>query len=392
MWWAVNNYFAEYEMQPCRTRQGWFLFIMCMPLISLQCQSNQNIELASPEIRLDSFSIASGFGQENVSLVELDGQPYFTEYNELRSHIILAPMNAANEAAPILINRPSELKEKVIGYKIFSLDSILFLSRSDIAICDQQGNTTYYWYFDSLPFYANHTSRVVVNDMLGWLDVLSLEKEPGAIFCRQYSYQYRITDSRFYSVPIEAKIDLNKKEIVQLPITYPKVYSDAFLGDAMDLYRCVVDDDQIVYSFEASPFLYTINLDGDLNGYDGKSQFHKTQIQALDTLLVKNMDIRMNHLIESPLYGKILFDPYRRLYYRFFNQGVPLQDSLGNFNNLGDKKLFLIVFDEAFNKLKELELDNSHRPKKSFVGKKGLYIRYHNGNSAYEVYKIYTWS
>jgi hypothetical protein len=79
--------------------------------------------------------------------------------------------------------------------------------------------------------------------------------------------------------------------------------------------------------------------------------------------------------ITNNSYKSILWDPYRKVYYRFAERGVELKDVNGQFNTWNDKLVSVIILNEDFEILGETDLPQSkYRISNSFVGKEGLYI------------------
>src|SRR5436189_6251679 len=100
----------------------------------------------------------------------------------------------------------------------------------------------------------------------------------------------------------------------------------------------------------------------------------KTEIKPFDTLNQEDLNLVANHLITSPLYLKIMYDKYKKLYYRFYLDAVELERD-GKYSTYGDKDLYLIVYDSDFKILKEIKLDKDHFWQYSFVTRNGLYIQ-----------------
>ena len=100
----------------------------------------------------------------------------------------------------------------------------------------------------------------------------------------------------------------------------------------------------------------------------------------------------MNHLILSPLYFELFWDPYRKLYYRFFSKEQPEKDEKGFYSIFSKKPLVLMVFDENFNVIDELELSSDHTFSFGLVTSKGFWVRKLNTGSVkkmvYEIFKF----
>jgi len=105
-----------------------------------------------------------------------------------------------------------------------------------------------------------------------------------------------------------------------------------------------------------------------------KSKYQKSEIQVLDEEHRDDINKRIEHLAVSPLYQKIIFDPFRNVYYRFYLNGQPLQNDDGTFNVYGNKELIVMVLDRSFSTISELNLGEGYLWFYSFVTPRGLYI------------------
>jgi hypothetical protein len=101
--------------------------------------------------------------------------------------------------------------------------------------------------------------------------------------------------------------------------------------------------------------------------------------------------------IENNSYKSILWDPYRKVYYRFAERGVDRIDLNGQFNTWYDKLVSVMILNEDFEKIGETDLEQSrYRISNSFVGEDGLYIStsneknpdYNEDFMRFDIYKL----
>jgi Domain of unknown function (DUF4221) len=105
----------------------------------------------------------------------------------------------------------------------------------------------------------------------------------------------------------------------------------------------------------------------------GQSAFHSC-INELSLNDKNDTNKKMAHLTLSPLYLDILWDPYRKLYYRIFAKAQPERNSEGSYNSWRSKPRVLMVFDENFDLITEVTLEKNLTFFPIFVSEKGLYI------------------
>jgi hypothetical protein len=80
---------------------------------------------------------------------------------------------------------------------------------------------------------------------------------------------------------------------------------------------------------------------------------------------------------ETARYGHILYDKYRRVYYRFVYPETELEDNLNYLSILhsGKKEFSIMILDEAFNVLGETKFPSfSYVPHIGFINEDGLYL------------------
>lgn len=195
------------------------------------------------------------------------------------------------------------------------------------------------------------------------------------ILMQQFCSGCAIHKKEYYSTNVEVSFNLNNNEFTIFPLKYSKKYLDGYYGFANHVYRTVAGENNI-YSFPIDPNIYVFNRDQKkIFIYGGRSNSHTTDAQKLPLKNKDDSNIKFRHMASVPYYQEILSDPYRGLYYRFFAKYQPEKNEDGTFNSWGDKELVLMVFNNNFELIKEIDLgQHEHSNLLSFVGKKGLYI------------------
>src|SRR5690606_35821918 len=154
---------------------------------------------------------------------------------------------------------------------------------------------------------------------------------------------------------------------------YPSKIKENFYGDANGVFREHTDSLNI-YSFMAERDITVYNrYTGEVKTISLKNSIPLREMEAIDTADKFDMKVRIDHLITNDWFGKVLYDKYRNLYYRFISAKKPLEED-GKFTSLSDKVIYLAVYDEHFNLLDEINLGSEKLWFYSFVLKEGLYI------------------
>ena len=136
------------------------------------------------------------------------------------------------------------------------------------------------------------------------------------------------------------------------------------------------DGEKIIYSFPVSHDLFITGLNSDTyNTVYAGSNFAGT-IHSIDRNTRKTPGkIALIHYVRQDMYAAILYDKYRKVYYRFLLKGIPgatirIQKE--------DKPISVIVMDENFNYLGETVIGTGKDWywQNSFVTSEGLNIEY----------------
>lgn len=195
------------------------------------------------------------------------------------------------------------------------------------------------------------------------------------IYFAAYSLVSPITDKEFYDYNIESYYDLRKDSIFDLPVTYPKNYLDHFYGGLIQATR-VFANDNIYYGFAATPQITVYDTKQDIV-QDYKEIKSKADFDKVEPMSIKDayeFELKMRHMTKSNEYGRILYDANRKIFYRFFRLGTPLENEDGTFNSYGDKVLFLMAFDHKFKKINELNLGKDKYTTRAFIVKDGIAV------------------
>lgn len=199
----------------------------------------------------------------------------------------------------------------------------------------------------------------------------TIQKVISTVYCGA-CYQHK---PDYYTTSIEAAIDMNTEKITTFPITYPAKFIDNYYGFTNQISKTIRGDSSI-YSFSIDPNIYIFNRKtNEIRTFGGRSSYQKEEIRTLDKKDKSDGDVQFRHWILSAYYGHIDYDPYRKLYYRFFMPGLPDKNEEGLYNGINDKQLILMVFDENLELLDEIDLGvGKYFRYHSFVTKDGLHL------------------
>jgi hypothetical protein len=168
-----------------------------------------------------------------------------------------------------------------------------------------------------------------------------------------------------------------------MPFTYPEAYwGKTQPRFAATPYRDKGEDEQFVYSWSKEPYLIKWNYDTN------KMSQHSAHDPRIEPLIPQDMMHRatpeeeMRVGVEHAFYMRILYDRYRKLYYRIAFLPIEFDKNrhtsyVANF----ERPFAVLVLNKDFNpialKIFEANIFNPYSP---FIGPDGLYIAKNNPN------------
>lgn len=209
-----------------------------------------------------------------------------------------------------------------------------------------------------------------------------------------------LTGQTFRSLPISkidnfkftACIDIHSND-VKFCYTYPKeIYgsnSNWEDGIATQVYPALSSKGELIHSFPASHDLYLYDWDSNIvtKVYAGSNV--ATTIHSIDYDEPRRTpgELCLSHYVREDMYGAIIYDPYRKVYYRFLERGIP---NASIKTSMSEKLINVIIMDENFDYLGETTLGQGKEWNwaNSFVTQEGLNIEYVDRDDINEDYLI----
>jgi hypothetical protein len=190
-----------------------------------------------------------------------------------------------------------------------------------------------------------------------------------------YQTNYRsVSNSELSKKHTAYSIDLNSGQTAMLPHFFP----DDYFAEGMKHFdfSAVHSAKGAVYSFFGDHNLYfTTQVETSLKKVPAASRYLQGKLDVFPA----NGDAlaRGKYMSASDHYGNLLYDKYRKVYYRFCYPALDITDMKALRNNIQFPTEFsIMILDEDLNVLDETLFDKNTElvPKNAFVGKKGLYI------------------
>lgn len=149
-------------------------------------------------------------------------------------------------------------------------------------------------------------------------------------------------------------------------------------GDLMQMvYQTFTPDGKLAFSFPNSHNLYIADWNGNemTAVYAGSNEAGTISSIDCDLDMQPNNEEIMSCYLEQDWYAGILYDPYRKVYYRYLQKAIT---SVTSKTSINDKILAIIIMDEQFKYLGETEIGTIKQWNwtNSFVTEEGLNIEY----------------
>ncbi len=190
-----------------------------------------------------------------------------------------------------------------------------------------------------------------------------------------------LEEENAYNRPFVIYYDLQTQELTY-GATYTKAYQNANWGGSELRHTYAAynpDKDLIVYSLPIEHSIYTSKDGKNLTKhYAGSKYFDK--IPSLDkpkkSYHTMDMDEIYAVYAERPSYSYIIYDKYRKLYYRIAELPIDKFDPNGGIKTTV-KETSIIILDENFNYLGETRMKSMYSPRSFFITEEGLgFVKY----------------
>lgn len=179
--------------------------------------------------------------------------------------------------------------------------------------------------------------------------------------------------------PVTLILDTINNSVSEFEVRFPQVTSEeAMRGNTLGIetdYSMCYNGKEFVYSFLLDEDISIVSLEGKiLNKVKAKSRYLEKVYDEMKS--PADISEQVELLCSIPMYGNLIYDEYRKVYYRF----VYPETELGNDNfmdiwQLGRSKFSVMILDENFNVLGETLLpENTYASNLFFIREDGLYI------------------
>lgn len=360
---------------------------MCIVLMGLLASCGANNKSESDAYALKETSTQLQFPLDNkTSLLikamfpytDASGKEYLTFQNDKSPEILFYDVEKG------CLDHKLELHPEgpngvglILGYHIKSDNEIYLtpLSRKEIIIVNSKGEI-----LKKIPFEQTSEGDLLTSNQSMTFTYTPLIFINNKIYLNQKPNRFYEPEELLRKSPVTVVLDTMKKEVYKGSFCFPEIlpsedYGIKTLGTEF-LYSRIYDGNQIVYSFWSDEKLYLTSKENTLIKTIPVNSKYLGKVKAPGDRPVDVLKcIKM--WSEVPLYGNLIYDPYREVYYRvaYPETEIESQENFGDIWQFGRKVFSIIILDKEFNVIGEtLFPEYIYISTLMFVRKDGLYI------------------
>ncbi|WP_130736099.1 DUF4221 family protein [Flavobacterium sp. J27] len=353
------------------------LFLTLLFLLLLSCSEKKKYNFML--VKSDSISIPI---DETIS--QITGCLEYTLYDN-KPTLLYSNRDIENNVAEILF---FDLNEKKIYKKLsFSEDKgfykstngFKFINKDSIIVSNVRTDTLYITDFYEKIKFKKHFKFQGENYYIS--QVTSMNSHPIVKYkSNLYVTPMLFTENQkeFINKPFLFEYNFKTDSLKPLNVYFPKEYiaSDYFSFELSHYF----DGKNVIFSPMNSHKIWIVNLETKkMRIVEAKSDYCREFLKFKDSPQKTMIDGMYNNAYYSQ-YISIIYDKYRKVYYRLFYQGIDIDKNDKNLSNEYDypKVMSIITLDENFNKIAEDIFPNHDFMSMYFITPDGLYMNSDN--------------
>jgi len=349
----------------------------------LPLSGNKEISFQKKEYKIkwgDSIS----YTKRGYDIVNINNEPYLVALNENNGDLIGFNINSQELVfkIPKTTLPISRTNGEVSSVHVHNFDSIFIIQTYQFHLIDTSGIVKHQADInkgdDKYAFGNIHSDFPVFYD-----------NKTDKLYTQTYYWKRKQHDRLYYTSPIESSINVSTNDIERLPVYYSKLYQKYYYGYANHVYRSFTDSLNI-YTFPVDPNIYVYNrYAGNYKVIGGKSKYQRQPVRTLSRKQKDDDKTKINHFSTIPFYYKVHYNPFQNYYYRFFSPALPQKNEEGLFNKYSDREHILMIFDEQFRLIDEIELEEKYQVLFTFCTSEGLHVNRVNEQKEQGLYTIF---
>lgn len=332
-----------------------------------EIHSNQ-IVVEAISIPIDSITSSSYPVYHNALI---NGDSYLAGYNHKTHNIDVFDLNSESFYKRINLEYqgPNGI-EDVSGLYIHNWDSIFISATFNIYLINCSGQIIKSFAILDETIFTNEEEGILTSTISFGLQY---SQAKNSVFLNYIPKGTEFGTREFFSKPFIAEYFLNNSSVNLITIPYSKYFSNNNVGFLSEPGVSVFDS-TIYVCFQGESNIYSYNTETEkINIHGGSSKFSKNV--APPVAPNAKFHTKLKHRLEGPMFFKMVYDPYRELFYRLHFGDMVSQKSENNRDAFLDKKLYLMIFNKDLELIEELKLeDHTYIPDFYGISNEGLIL------------------
>lgn len=355
-------------------------FPLWMVLFLISCNSSPKNEC---ELKVTNDSLVfqlnprtSIFIKALFPYTDETGREFLTFQNNVEPEILVYDMNTGEYINTITLEKEGPNSVGMFcGYKIHSWDEIYVpcMMKNEIDIVDSTGVI-----YRRIPYSKTRQGKPTLPFIITTFPYSPLYAIGQKIYIPQ-SPNLRLGNRTMEDSPVTLVLDTLTHELTDFSLRFPSIMTSErilknTLGVEFSYSQCLVDN-SFIYSFFFDENIYVVSLDGKI---DRKV---KAKSKYIDKIMVdhKVSDVASlaEPLCEIPMYGSLVYDKYRKAYYRFVYPETELgpDENFMDIWQMGRTKFSIMILNEDLEVIGEtLFPENTFASNHFFIREDGLYL------------------
>mgnify|MGYP001229708487 CR=1 FL=1 len=279
-------------------------------------------------------------------------------------------------------------KEELITFYPHNLDSIFLVYNDSIITVNNKGVVLNSVHYENKFKYNQHNYSI--GKLMYDYPNCSYINDKNVLLIQSNYYDNNWWSKDFFiNSMIITGINVNNGKLTMFNnIKYPNQYFTNCYAEHLNYYFTINDKSEIIFSFEAIPSLFSFKINSTENNLKIIDFSGLNEVPTFDTSYSNDMNMIMEYHKNVNKFLKVIYDPYKDLYYRFYY--LPTinfkQKEHGSFQSNFDT--YLTVYNNNFKEIFKRNFGDSINPFGTFLSNKGLHIKSYKQSDKYEYYKI----
>lgn len=171
--------------------------------------------------------------------------------------------------------------------------------------------------------------------------------------------------NKYFSRPMFQKIEITNSRKYTKYVNVPSNYSKGNYYGNFNIFKCIGQNNCIVYSFAANDDVFIYQNDDTLaiSAFAGSKM--RPKFEPFDLSELQNFSYLRKYSISQPFYQKIVYDEFNNLYLRVFKPSISYLNKDRKILKSDEIPWSIIILDNNFKIIGEVEMDPSNYSFKS---------------------------